>query len=180
MPLLKAGAVVPDPFLPVTAETLEAASPSLPPVPLLVPLVLAPAHRDRLAAHRQQGHGLGLAVDPATDIRTLADWLPDLDLVALHFPRFGDGRAYSQARVLRQRLGFAGEIRATGQVLRDQMLFMLRCGFDALALPDSVSPLEAAAQWQAAEAEFTRFYQPAARAGDPVIAAGRGVAAAAE
>ena len=47
------------------------------------------------------------------------------------FPKFQDGRAYSQARILRERLGFRGELRATGQVLRDQFVFMLRAGFDS-------------------------------------------------
>lgn len=54
-----------------------------------------------------------------------------LKLIVLHFPKFTDGRAYSQARTLRGRLGYAGELRATGQVLRDQLPFMLRCGFDS-------------------------------------------------
>ena len=64
-----------------------------------------------------------------TDPRTL-----DLDNVAridLHFPKFTDGRAYSQAFLLRRRLGFQGELRATGGVLQDQIPFMLRCGFDS-------------------------------------------------
>ena len=54
-----------------------------------------------------------------------------LTLIVLHFPKFTDGRAYSQARLLRGRLGYRGELRATGQVLRDQLPFLLRCGFDA-------------------------------------------------
>jgi uncharacterized protein (DUF934 family) len=66
--------------------------------------------------------------------RDLDDLVPYLDLlaaVALVFPTFRDGRAYSQARLLRERHGYRGELRATGQVLRDQFLFMLRAGFDA-------------------------------------------------
>ena len=65
--------------------------------------------------------------------RDLDDLLPYLDrlaAVALVFPSFRDGRAYSQARLLRERHGYGGELRATGQVLRDQFLFMLRAGFD--------------------------------------------------
>ena len=54
-----------------------------------------------------------------------------MSLVALVFPKFQDGRAYSQARILRERFGYRGEMRATGQVLRDQFVFMLRAGFDA-------------------------------------------------
>ena len=57
--------------------------------------------------------------------------LKHLKLVVLHFPKYTDGRAYSQARLLRGRLGYRGELRATGQVLCDQLPFMLRCGFDS-------------------------------------------------
>ena len=66
--------------------------------------------------------------------RGVAELVPYLDrlaLIALVFPTFRDGRAYSQARLLRERYGFRGELRATGQVLRDQFLFLLRAGFDA-------------------------------------------------
>ena len=51
--------------------------------------------------------------------------------MVLHFPKFSDGRAYSQARLLRGRFGYQGELRATGGVLQDQIAFMLRCGFDS-------------------------------------------------
>ncbi|MBS0549925.1 MAG: DUF934 domain-containing protein [Proteobacteria bacterium] len=57
--------------------------------------------------------------------------LSRLKLVVLHFPKFTDGRAYSQARLLRGRMGYRGELRATGAVLRDQLPFLLRCGFDS-------------------------------------------------
>jgi len=78
-------------------------------------------------------------------------------LITVHFPNFGDGRAFSQARVLRDRYGFRGEIRATGGVLRDQLLFMQRCGIDAFEMPERA--LEE--NWLAAFDEFDVFYQPA-------------------
>jgi uncharacterized protein (DUF934 family) len=65
------------------------------------------------------------------DIDDLVPYLDRLAVVALVFPTFRDGRAYSQARLLRERYRFRGELRATGQVLRDQFVFMLRAGFDA-------------------------------------------------
>src|ERR1035437_8784526 len=65
------------------------------------------------------------------DVDDLVPWLDRLAVVGLVFPTFRDGRAYSQARLLRGRHGFRGELRATGQVLRDQFVFMLRAGFDA-------------------------------------------------
>jgi uncharacterized protein (DUF934 family) len=78
-------------------------------------------------------------------------------LIAVHFPSFGDGRAFSQARVLRDRYDFAGELRATGYVLRDQLLFLQRCGIDAFELPEKAL----AENWLAAFDEYDVFYQPA-------------------
>jgi uncharacterized protein (DUF934 family) len=91
--------------------------------------------------------------------RDLDDLLPYLDrlaAVALVFPSFRDGRAYSQARLLRERHGYAGELRATGQVLRDQFLFMLRAGFDALEVKKE-SDAEAFAL---TAKRYSVFYQP--------------------
>jgi uncharacterized protein (DUF934 family) len=78
-------------------------------------------------------------------------------LIAVAFPSFSDGRAFSQARVLRDRYGFTGEIRATGGVLRDQLQFMQRCGIDAFEVPERA--LEE--NWFAALDEIDLFYQPA-------------------
>ena len=71
-------------------------------------------------------------------IAELAPYLDRLALVALVFPLFRDGRAYSQARILRERYGFGGELRATGQVLRDQFLFLLRAGFDSFEVTKEI------------------------------------------
>ena len=62
-------------------------------------------------------------------------------MVALEFPKFNDGRAFSQARILRERYGYRGEIRATGKVVRDLLLFMHRCGFDAFETGDRVTAM---------------------------------------
>src|SRR3546814_6954056 len=82
---------------------------------------------------RLRGHNgrLGLRLKSDQSPAGIAEDLGHFQLVALEFPRFGDGRAYSYARLLRERSGFKGELRAVGNVLRDQFLFMLRCGFDA-------------------------------------------------
>ena len=72
------------------------------------------------------------------------------------FPAFRDGRAYSQARILRENLGFRGELRATGQVLRDQFLFMLRAGFDSFEVTKEVD----AAAFVESTRRFDVFYQP--------------------
>ena len=76
---------------------------------------------------------VGLIVPNDVDIETIVADLPRLQLVALRFPKWVDGRAYSQARLLRVRYRFAGEIRATGEVLVDMLPLLARTGFDAVA-----------------------------------------------
>jgi len=88
----------------------------------------------------------------------IAEDIGHLDLVALEFPMFKDGRAYSTARLLRERYGFTGELRAVGNVLRDQFLFMHRCGFDAYEVADE----EEAAAWSKVMAAYSVWYQPTA------------------
>jgi len=72
-----------------------------------------------------------LALANTDDVLQLGDRLAGVALVVLNFPKFTDGRAYSQARLLRERLGYTGELRATGAVFLDQLPFLLRCGFDS-------------------------------------------------
>jgi uncharacterized protein (DUF934 family) len=86
----------------------------------------------------------------------IADDLERISLVALEFPRFRDGRAYTWARMLRERFGFAGEVRAVGDVLMEQLHFMLRTGFNAFEF-ESSNPLE---EYELARAEFSVWYQP--------------------
>ncbi|MEM7170229.1 MAG: DUF934 domain-containing protein [Pseudomonadota bacterium] len=78
------------------------------------------------------------------------------DLIVLDFPTFTDGRAYSTARILRERYGFSGELRASGQVLRDQLFYLVRCGFDSFEVADD-RPL---AGWFKALSEIAFVYQP--------------------
>jgi uncharacterized protein (DUF934 family) len=92
--------------------------------------------------------------DPVED---LAPHVGRLRLIVLHFPKFSDGRAYSQARLLRGRLGYTGELRASGNVLQDQALFMLRCGFDSFE-SEQKGFGEALAK---ARSLFSVVYQPA-------------------
>jgi uncharacterized protein (DUF934 family) len=90
------------------------------------------------------------------DVDDLVPYLDRLAVVALVFPTFRDGRAYSQARLLRERHSYRGELRATGQVLRDQFVFMLRAGFDAFEVRKE-SDAEAFA---ATVKRYSVFYQP--------------------
>ncbi|HLI11862.1 MAG TPA: DUF934 domain-containing protein [Alphaproteobacteria bacterium] len=101
---------------------------------------------------------LGLRLKSAQHPQAIANDVGYFALIALEFPKFTDGRAYSHARLLRERYGYRGELRAIGQVLRDQLLFMHRCGFDAYEIADT----DAAEAWAAALAEITVWYQPTA------------------
>jgi len=101
---------------------------------LLVPLKLWQLRGDELLARRGR---FGLLLDAWDEPEVFADALPHLALVAIRIANFTDGRAYSLARLLRSRHGYAGELRAIGDVLRDQLLYLARCGFDAFALRDA-------------------------------------------
>ena len=90
------------------------------------------------------------------DLDDLVPYLDRLAMVALVFPSFRDGRAYSQARLLRERYRFHGELRATGQVLRDQFVFMLRAGFNAFEVKKESDAEAFAATTQ----RYSVFYQP--------------------
>ena len=100
---------------------------------------------------------IGIVWPNNRDVDDLVPYLDRLAVVALVFPSFRDGRAYTQARLLRERHGYEGELRATGQVLRDQFVFMLRAGFDAF---DVKKQADAEAFGEAAR-RYTVFYQPA-------------------
>jgi uncharacterized protein (DUF934 family) len=90
------------------------------------------------------------------DLDDLVPFLDRLAVVALVFPTFRDGRAYSQARLLRERHGYDGELRATGQVLRDQFVFMLRAGFDAFQVKKQAD----AEAFTVTAKRYSVFYQP--------------------
>ncbi len=120
--------------------------------------IIVPAARFLIDATELAGRQSPTGVLWPNDRRVaeLAPHLEGLAMVALVFPTFRDGRAYSQARQLRERYGFRGELRATGQVLRDQFMFMLRAGFDAF----EVSKDADAAAFADVLRRYTVFYQP--------------------
>jgi uncharacterized protein (DUF934 family) len=111
------------------------------------------AERDQLLGVNIQ---LGVELDPGTDVSRLADDLPRFGVVVVRFPAFSDGRGFSQARLLRERHGYRGEVRAAGHVLREEFLFLHRCGVNAVELADG----DDATSWQRALAEIDVFYQP--------------------
>jgi uncharacterized protein (DUF934 family) len=104
------------------------------------------------------GRAVGVRLESDQAVEDLAYDLPRIAVVALVFPKFLDGRAYSAARLLRERYGFAGQIRAVGDVLREQALHMVRCGIDAFAPADGSDP----ETWAAAAGRYRHVYQRAA------------------
>jgi uncharacterized protein (DUF934 family) len=116
------------------------------------------SHGEALLA---SGCVVGIELEPAEGPEAIAHLLDRIQLVAVNFPSFTDGRGYSTARLLRQRHGWTGELRATGDVLCDQMFYLARCGFDTFDLKDGES-VEAAV---AAFGDFTETYQEAADRG---------------
>jgi uncharacterized protein (DUF934 family) len=95
----------------------------------------------------------------------LAPWLGHLALVALHFPKFRDGRAYSQARLLRETYRFRGTLRATGDVLRDQFHFLVRAGFDSFEVKKQAD----ARVFAEAASRYSVVYQPSADGQIPAL-----------
>lgn len=107
-----------------------------------------------LADFSAGSNAAAVRIEPGEDVRALLPHLDQIKLVEVSFPAFGDGRGFSTAQILRES-GYAGELRATGDVLVDQMVFLRRCGFDSFA-PDR--PLNLA-DVEAAMGFFPEFYQ---------------------
>ncbi|MEM8771981.1 MAG: DUF934 domain-containing protein [Pseudomonadota bacterium] len=116
--------------------------------------------RDNPQAHAD---ATALVVPNDASIDDLGADASGFSTIILNFPAFKDGRAYSQARLLRDRFGYAGEIRARGDVLRDQLLFMRRCGFDAFEFAGANAD-----EADAALEEFSFVYQSASDESAPV------------
>lgn len=134
----------------------------LPQGDVIISLARFQAEGDRLLS---QGRAVGVVIAPADAVEALAYDLPRLAVVALDFPKFRDGRAYTSARLLRERLGFKGEIRAVGEVLREQAFFMVRCGMDAFEPADGSTP----ADWSRVALRHRHVYQRAADARPPAF-----------
>ncbi len=150
MPLIKYGHVIPDPWIAVGDEALLPATGAV--------IVTLPRFRAETQALWGRGAPLGVRLKSSELAQEIGPDVGQLGLIALEFQTFRDGRPYSTARLLRQRWGFRGELRAVGDVLRDQFLFMHRCGFDAFEVADE----RAVEGWRKAMAEFSVFYQAAA------------------
>jgi len=128
---------------------------ALPSSPVIVPLPAWLALRAEPAARADVGAWLAPADDPAL----LAADVAALPVIAVDFPRFADGRGYSIARLLRERYGYAGELRAVGDIARDQLYYLHQVGFDAFVLRDGKDAQDALASLR----DFTDGYQATAR-----------------
>ena len=158
MRLVKSGQVVADDYIRVGDDA---------PIPDDLPVIVSAARlmAEADAIFRRQAP-TGVLWPNSRRVAELAPHLDRLALVALEFPKFRDGRAYSQARLLRETYEFRGELRATGDVLRDQFMFLLRAGFDAFEVKKDAD----AAVFASEIARHSVFYQPT---GDGRVAASR-------
>ena len=128
----------------------------------LVGLALWQTSRDELL---QRSEAIGLVLKSDQPPELIGDGLQQLAVIALEFPAFRDGRAYSYARLLREKYDFRGELRAVGDVLLEQLHFMVRTGFDAFDI-QSDDPL---ADFEVAAADFSVWYQPTADGRDTAL-----------
>ena len=132
---------------------------SIPAGNVIIPLTVWLARKDELAS-RVDRREIGVWLDTFEPVEDLVDSVSDINslpLVAINFPRFADGRGFSIATLLRTRFGYRNEIRAIGDVLRDQLFYMKRCGFDAFAMREDRSAEDALASLR----DFSEPYQGA-------------------
>ena len=121
----------------------------------LVPLAVWLAHSDELLQRKHHGNDLGVWLAPEDEPTALLKHLAEFAVIGVDFPVFRDGRGYSIAYLLRSRYGYKGELRAIGDVQKDQLFYLARVGFDAFALKDGKSAADALASLD----DFSEVYQ---------------------
>ena len=146
MPLLRQREVVADDWVSLSD------SPPADDVPLLVPFA---KFRENPDAWRSRKGKLGIRLSPADKVEDLAPELPRLSLVAVEFTGPGEGRGYTQAKLLRARYHFTGEVRAVGHVKQDQVYLMARVGIDAFDQSPTEKPAEAIATLERFKIAYT-------------------------
>ncbi|MEP9320981.1 DUF934 domain-containing protein [Pseudomonas sp. LABIM340] len=129
---------------------------------VIIPLNLWLEHGPAL---RGRDGGLGVWLDADDEPEAIAEDLDKLKVIAVNFPAFTDGRGFSTARLLRERFGYKGEVRAIGDVLRDQLFFMQSCGFDAYAIRADRDPQAALAGLD----DFSEVYQTSVTQPQPLF-----------
>ena len=140
-----------------TPETL-----ALPAGAVIVPLAVWHARKAELQTRCTP---VGVWLDVTDGPEAIADELAAFAVIGVNFPKFTDGRGYSTARLLRERFGYTGELRAIGDVLLDQLFLMARCGFDAFALKEGKDTAKALAAFET----FKTPYQAAVDQSQPLF-----------
>jgi uncharacterized protein (DUF934 family) len=159
--LVDGGRVVDDTWTEVdTPEGLHVLSDD---VAVLVPHALWTSERDALIARKAT---VGVRLENTVDPASIAGDLDHIALIAIDFPKFTDGRGYSIARLLRERHCYTGPLRAVGDVLRDQLFYMLRCGFDSFAMKHQEHVEGALSAYR----DFSDAYQTAVDRKQPLFA----------
>lgn len=158
MRVIKDNEVVEDEWQRVEVEGENA---ELPDGDIIVPYTYWKNNRDQLLDRKQD---FGVCVKGDDIIEEVADDIEHFKLIALDFPEFKDGRSYSHARILRDRYGYQGELRAVGDILRDQLFFLRRCGFNSYQVREDKNIEDAVKGF----ADFSVTYQTAADGALPV------------
>jgi uncharacterized protein (DUF934 family) len=135
MALIKDGALAED-----TWRTLTDDDPLTGDEPIIVSYDRWQAERDRLSRHNGP---LGIRLNSDQPPSLIENDIGRFELIALNFPTMGDGRAYSYARILRERMKFGGELRAVGDITKDLLFFLHRCGFNSFDMPKGRDPQDA-------------------------------------
>ena len=143
-------------------QLVTADADSLPTGDILVPIANWQANQQQLANHNGS---VGVWVEGHEEVEEFADSIATVPVIAINFPKFVDGRGFSLARLLRERYGYIGEIRAIGHFIRDQLFMMQRCGFNAFQF-DSELDLAAASH---SLKDFSDSYQVAVDQPEPLF-----------
>ncbi|GAA5524545.1 hypothetical protein Maes01_01102 [Microbulbifer aestuariivivens] len=149
-------------LLPNDEATAELTAAALPGGNIILPLARWQELRDELASRRDE---IGVWLESDESAELLGEAAKELPLIAVHFPAFGDGRGFTTGRLLRERFGFSGELRAVGNFMRDQLSYLRRCGFNAFAYQGS-QPLEELAK---SLQDFSDSYQAATDQPEPLF-----------
>ncbi len=156
MALIKQRATATDSWQPLDQGALPASG------DVIVPLAVWLAEREQLLARTGR---VGVLLQPNDDPSWLSADVSSLALIAVHFPAFTDGRGYSTARLLRERYGYRGELRAVGDIQRDQLFYLHRAGFDAFQLKDGADVNDALTAFD----DFSESYQAAVDQPSPLF-----------
>ncbi|MGB2259732.1 MAG: DUF934 domain-containing protein [Porticoccaceae bacterium] len=158
--LLKDGQVIDNTWQLIEAN--EDSQETLPNGDILVPVSMWQTNQSILENHRG---AVGLWINGDEEIEGIAESIITAPVIAVNFPKFVDGRGFSVARLLRDRFGFKGELRAVGQIIRDQLFLLQRCGFNAFQFDSEIDLTEAVKSL----ADFSDAYQVAADQPEPLF-----------